>query len=92
MIFEGTQTHHRLVVGLAGPAANDGLRRCLKVGHTTQFPHLVAGSGVIGASIEAAMIAALIAPALPMAKVPTAMPAGICAIDSRESIPLSAFD
>ena len=36
--------------------------------------------------------AALVAPAAPMASVPTGMPAGICTIESSESMPLSAFD
>ena len=40
----------------------------------------------------AASSAALVAPAGPIASVPTGMPAGICTIDSSESMPLSAFD
>ncbi len=32
------------------------------------------------------------APALPMAMQPTGIPAGICAMESSESIPFSAFD
>ena len=32
------------------------------------------------------------APALPMASVPTGMPPGICAMESSESSPLRAFD
>ena len=36
--------------------------------------------------------AAFTAPARPIASVPTGMPAGICTIDSRLSIPLSAWD
>ena len=44
------------------------------------------------ARIAVARRAALIAPARPMASVPTGMPAGICAMERRESIPLSAFD
>src|SRR5690606_12089851 len=39
----------------------------------------------------AANRAALAAPALPMAKVATGIPAGICTIDSSESMPLSAL-
>jgi hypothetical protein len=35
--------------------------------------------------------AALVAPALPIARVPTGMPAGICAIESSESIPFKAW-
>ena len=44
------------------------------------------------ARIAAARKAALMAPALPMARVPTGMPAGICAIDSKESRPFRARD
>src|SRR5690606_34572124 len=42
------------------------------------------------ASTEAASSAALIAPALPIASVPTGTPPGICTIESRLSSPLSA--
>src|SRR4029078_8077979 len=42
------------------------------------------------ASTEADSKAALIAPALPMASVPTGMPPGICMIESSESFPASA--
>ncbi len=48
--------------------------------------------GEDGASIAAANSAAFAAPALPMANVATGMPAGICTIDSSESMPLSALD
>ena len=44
------------------------------------------------ATTAAASSAAFVAPALPIASVPTGMPAGICTIESRLSIPLSAFD
>ena len=44
------------------------------------------------ARIAAASSAALVAPASPIASVPTGTPAGICTIDSSESRPLSAFD
>src|SRR5204862_5383489 len=40
----------------------------------------------------AARRAALIAPALPIARVPTGIPPGICAIESSESSPLRGFD
>src|SRR5437016_10198846 len=43
-------------------------------------------------SIAAASKAALIAPALPIASVPTGMPPGICAMESSESRPLRIFD
>ena len=44
------------------------------------------------ARIAAASSPALVAPALPMASVPTGIPAGIWTVDSSESIPLSALD
>ena len=40
----------------------------------------------------AASSAAFTAPARPIASVPTGTPAGICTIDSSESIPFSALD
>src|SRR3569833_2899580 len=43
-------------------------------------------------SILAASSAALSAPPLPIACVPTGTPAGICTMDSRESMPLRACD
>ena len=45
-----------------------------------------------GASSAAANSAALAAPAMPIAKVATGTPAGICTMESSESSPLSAFD
>ena len=42
--------------------------------------------------MAAANSAALAAPAGPIAKVATGTPLGICTIDSRESMPLRAFD
>jgi len=42
--------------------------------------------------IAVASRAALIAPGLPMARVPTGTPPGICTIASSESIPCSDFD
>ena len=44
------------------------------------------------ARIAAASSAALTAPARPIASVPTGTPAGICTIESSESIPESVFD
>src|SRR5262249_29867496 len=42
--------------------------------------------------ISAASSAAFTAPERPIASVPTGMPAGICTIDSMESVPASAAD
>jgi len=39
--------------------------------------------------IDAALSAAFMAPALPIAKVGTGIPAGICTIDKRESNPFN---
>ena len=47
--------------------------------------------GWVLATMATAISAALIAPALPMAMVPTGTPAGICTIESRESMPLRAW-
>src|SRR5690625_86838 len=49
-------------------------------------------SGRVRATMLAASKAALMAPALPVASVPTGTPPGIWAMESRESIPLSARD
>jgi len=46
----------------------------------------------MAARIAAANSAALTAPELPIASVPTGMPAGICTIDNSESSPFMAFD
>src|SRR5258707_1563993 len=48
--------------------------------------------GYLFPSDAAARSAALIAPAFPMASVPTGIPPGICAMESSESSPLRAFD
>ncbi len=42
--------------------------------------------------MEAAKSAAFVAPAFPIASVPTGTPAGICTIESSESNPFSARD
>src|SRR5579862_851774 len=48
--------------------------------------------GYLFPKIAAAINAALIAPAFPIASVATGIPAGICTIDNSESSPCSAFD
>src|SRR6266540_5208363 len=49
-------------------------------------------SGYLLARMAAASSAALTAPELPMARVPTGIPPGICTVDRSESMPLSARD
>src|SRR5262249_48514198 len=49
-------------------------------------------AGYLLPSAAAASRAALIAPAFPMASEPTGIPAGICAMESKESSPFNAFD
>ena len=49
-------------------------------------------AGCFAPKIAAASNAELIAPALPIASVPTGMPPGICAIERSESKPFNAFD
>src|SRR6185312_9950109 len=51
-----------------------------------------ASAGSVIARIAAASRAAFTAPARPIAKVPTGMPAGICTMESRLSKPLSCWD
>src|SRR4051812_37661494 len=48
-------------------------------------------SGRVLAKMLIAMRAALMAPALPIATVPTGIPAGIWTIDNRESMPFKAW-
>ena len=49
-------------------------------------------AGYLLPSMAAASRAALMAPGLPMASVPTGTPAGICTMDSSESMPCKDFD
>ena len=56
------------------------------------FRHARRVPASLWASSEAAKSAALIAPALPTANVATGTPPGICAMESSESSPFSAFD
>ena len=69
-------------------------RRCRRRRRSACARNAASAAPIAGwslASIAAANSAALAAPALPMAKVATGIPAGICTIDSSESMPLSAL-
>ena len=57
-----------------------------------QAASAVANVASCSASTAAASNPAFTAPALPIASVPTGTPAGICAIDSSESMPFNALD
>ena len=63
-------------------------RVCVARNARSRSRYAVVGS----ATIAAASSAAFTAPARPIASVPTGTPAGICTIDSSESIPFSACD
>ena len=67
------------------------LRRPASVCSARQAASRPASASSPLARIAAASNAALTAPALPMASVPTGMPAGIWTIDSRLSMPFSAL-
>ena len=64
------------------------IRIALESGDMSRF----ASAGSCNASTLAASRAALMAPALPIASVPTGMPAGICTIDNNESTPRNIAD
>src|SRR4051812_25863361 len=65
--------------------------RTRRVCSATKSRSFSRSSGRVDASMRTASRAALAAPALPMASVPTGTPEGIWTIDSRESRPLSAW-
>src|SRR5436305_8232857 len=65
--------------------------RTRRVCSATKSRSFSRSSGRVVASMRTASRAALAAPALPMASVPTGTPEGIWTIDSRESRPLSAW-
>src|SRR5690606_33022036 len=69
-----------------------GCARTLAVCCARQSSRALRTSGYLPARMAAASSAALTAPAVPMAMVPTGTPAGICTMDSRESMPLSMRD
>src|SRR5882762_6466519 len=99
---EDTDGHARfpffaLTGWLAIPSARDaipgsGFARTRSVCALRNFRYASRTSGCFAPRMAAASRAALIAPALPMASVPTGMPPGIWAMESSESSPLSALD
>ena len=66
-----------------------GVSRTVAVCLSRNASRAVATAGYLLARMEAAQTAALVAPATPIANVATGMPAGICTVDSSESIPFS---
>src|SRR6187551_2695435 len=72
-------------------ASSEGAAATILVCSARKASRRSASSGSVSARTEAASRAALTAPERPIAKVPTGMPAGICAIDRRLSMPLSAW-
>src|SRR3954447_21452446 len=73
-------------------AAGSGLASTRSVCASRNFRSASRISGCFAPRIAAARSAELIAPALPIASVPTGTPPGICAIDSSESSPFNVFD
>lgn len=81
----------QLLADYATSARERGLKVIIAgAGGAAHLPGMTASSLV--PMICAASSPAFAAPASPIAKVPTAIPFGICTIESKESIPLSAFD
>src|SRR6202008_4175384 len=73
-------------------AFGSALARTRSVCASRYFRYASRTSGCFTPRIAAASKAALIAPALPTARVPTGTPPGICAIERSESSPRSVFD
>src|SRR5262249_13233471 len=69
-----------------------GLLSTLAVCFSRNASSAAAMAGYLLPRIAAALSAALVAPAVPIANVATGMPAGICTMESNESRPLSVFD
>src|SRR5882724_2570294 len=78
--------------GEGGVTEGSGLASTRKVCSARNFRTASRKARCLVPRIEAARSAALTAPDLPMASVPTGTPPGICAMESNESRPLSVFD
>src|SRR5262249_35634864 len=72
-------------------ASSTGASATPSVWRARQASGALASLASDSARMDAASSAALMAPALPIASVPTGTPPGICTIDSRESMPFSAW-
>src|SRR6516225_10437378 len=73
-------------------APSFGCSGTAEVWRCRQASSRLASVGSLSAKTLAASSAALMAPAWPMASVPTGTPGGICTIERSESWPDSAFD
>src|SRR5262245_57015460 len=94
----GRQRHHPAQLAAAEDAdggpwwkAHSGFSGTASVCFARQSASRAASALSVLASIAAASSAALTAPALPIARVPTGIPAGIWTIESRLSKPFSAL-
>src|SRR5260370_24199042 len=77
---------------LAADTDGSGFARTFSVCAFLNLRNASRYSGCFTPKIAVASNAALIAPAFPIAIVPTGIPPGICAMESRESSPFKAFD
>src|SRR5882762_5415098 len=91
---EDADGHARLPFFFAGgrAAEGSGLARTRPVCSERNLRKASRMARCFAPRMEAARSAALTAPDLPMASVPTGMPAGICAMERSESRPFKAFD
>src|SRR5207302_9163260 len=91
---EDTDSHARFPFFFGGDAAaaGSGLARTRLVCSVRNFRTASRKGWCFVPRMEAARRAALTAPDLPMASVPTGTPPGICAMERSESRPLRAFD
>src|SRR5204863_2654997 len=91
---EDADGHARLPFFFAGGGAMEGsgLARTRPVCSVRSFRKASRMAGYFAPRMAAARSAALTAPDLPMASVPTGTPLGICAMERSESRPLRAFD
>src|SRR5882762_4621726 len=91
---EDANGHARLPFFFAGGGAAEGsgLARTRPVCSERNLRKASRMARCFAPRMEAARSAALTAPDLPMASVPTGMPAGICAMERSESRPFKAFD
>src|SRR5262245_1605516 len=89
-IGAGEGRRHHLRTGRAHALRPAGLSATAAVCFCRRWSSALAIFLSCSANTEAASSAALMAPASPIASVPTGMPAGICTMESRLSMPLSS--